>query len=408
MKILFVTWDGPQVTYLESLFLPIFEKLREGGLDFHVMQFTWGDARRIDSSRQACVSAGFTYEAEKIWRRPLAAGSLLSAIHGARLIRRAVRKHHIDAVMPRSTLPALATLVALRNSTLPMIFDADGLPLDERVDFSGQSPTSLVYRFLRDIEAQAVRRGDAVLTRSEKAVAILQARAGAGNSPDKFQVVRNGRDPNLFSPGDASSRAKTRQSLGIEGGAPLLVYAGSLGPQYCLPQMLQLFAHVHERRPDSRLLILTGSPDAVAPALDAYPALKPAIVTLTVEATAVPTYLACADLGLALRQPSFSMQAVAPIKLGEYLLCGLPVVASDEIGDTSTLVGPQIGRLVKRMDESELAGTTDWFVDSVLMEREAFRERCRAAGLAGFSLAASVGDYRQAIDLAGIQKAARP
>lgn len=404
MKILFVTWDGPQVTYLESLFLPIFRKLAETGVDFHIMQFTWGDVRRIEISRQACAQAGFTYQAEIIWRRPLVAGSLLSALRGAHLIRQAVRKHHVDAVMPRSTLPALATLLALRGSTLPMIFDADGLPLDERVDFAGQSPTSLAYRFLRDIEAQAVRRADVVLTRSRKAAAILQARAGAGNANDKFEVVRNGRDPSAFSPADACSRAKTRQQLGIEETAPLLIYAGSLGPQYCLPQMLQLFSHVRKRRPDSRLLVLTGSPEALPPALDVYPHLKPAISVLTADATAVPEYLACADLGLALRQTSFSMQAVAPIKLGEYLLCGLPVVASDGIGDTSTLVDPQIGFLMKGMGDAELADAADWFVDSVLVQREAFRKRCRAAGIASFSLDGSVESYRKAIALAGIQQ----
>lgn len=402
-NILFITWDGPQVTYLESLFLPIFQELAKYGLDFHIMQFTWGDARRIEASRRACAAAGFTYQAETIWRRPLAAGSLLSALHGARLIRQVVRKHQIDAVMPRSTLPALATLLALRGSTLPMILDADGLPLDERVDFAGQSPTSLVYRFLRDIEAQAVRRADVVLTRSKKAVAILQARAGAGTSTDKFHVVRNGRDPNAFSPGATLSRRKTRRELGIDDEAPLLIYAGSLGPQYCLTQMLGLFAHVHKRRPDSRLLILTGSPEALPGALDPHPHLKHAISALTVEASDVPQYLACADLGLAVRRASFSMQAVAPIKLGEYLLCGLPVVASDDIGDTSTLVGPQVGHLLNEMGDAELANAADWFVDTVLAEREAFRERCRAAGLASFSLNGSVEGYRQALASAGMQ-----
>ncbi len=41
MNILFITWDGPQVSYLESLFVPIFRKLEERcGAHFHVLQFT--------------------------------------------------------------------------------------------------------------------------------------------------------------------------------------------------------------------------------------------------------------------------------------------------------------------------------------------------------------------------------
>ena len=400
LNLLFVAWDGPQLTYLESLFLPIFRLLAERGLRLHVLQFTWGNAERLEAIRQACDRAGVMYQAIHVWRRPVTMGALLAIFRGAIVLRRVIAKHRIDVVMPRSTFPAMTTLLALRGSKIPIIFDADGLPLDERVDFAGQSSSGLMYRLLRDIEAQAVRQADVVLTRSEKAVAILQARAGAGTAIDKFQVVRNGRNPDAFSPGDARSRAKMRQQLGIEDTAPLLIYAGSLGPQYCLPQMLQLFAYVHKRRPNSRLLILTGSPEFLSSEVDAHPHLKPSISTLTVDATAVPQYLACADLGLALRQTSFSMQAVAPIKLGEYLLCGLPVVASDDIGDTSMLIDPQIGRLVKTMADVELAEVADWLVDSVLVEREVFRERCRAAGIASFSLSASVEGYRQAIELA--------
>ncbi|MDA3876982.1 MAG: glycosyltransferase, partial [Halothiobacillus sp.] len=397
MKVLFLTWDGPQTTYLESLFLPIFKKLAETGLDFHILQFTWGDPQRIEARRQACVEAGFSYQAVAIWRRPLAVGGLLSALNGARLIRKALRDHQIDVVMPRSTLPALATLLALRSSSHPMIFDADGLPLDERVDFTGQSPSNFMYRLLRDIEAQAVRRANVVLTRSAKAADILLARAGAGTSQDKFHVVGNGRDADLFKPVEASIRLQVRQKLMIAEDIPLLVYAGSMGSQYCLGEMLQLFSHVRQRRPDAHLLILTGSPEWVTQELAAHQDIVVSITTLSVPFQAVPEYLASADLGLALRQPSFSMQAVAPIKLGEYLLCGLPVVATAGVGDTDAISSADTGFLVAHMDSAKLKAAADWFIDCVLPQREAFRNHCRAIGVERFSLEACTQSYKNAM-----------
>ena len=109
MNILFVTWDGPQVTYLESLFLPIFQRLAERGLHVHVLQFAWGDGPLIERRRQACRQAGLAYRVQRVRRRPRALGGLLSALEGARAIRRTLDEQRIDAVMPRSTLPALAT-----------------------------------------------------------------------------------------------------------------------------------------------------------------------------------------------------------------------------------------------------------------------------------------------------------
>jgi glycosyltransferase involved in cell wall biosynthesis len=401
MKVLFVAWDGPQVTYLETLFLPVFERLAAAGLQFHVLQFTWGDSLSMLSTRDACEARGVTYQGVSVLRRPRALGALLSALVGAWRIRHLVRVHGIDVVMPRSTLPALATLLALRRAALPVVFDADGLPLDERVDFAGQSPRSWPHRVLRDVEAQATQRADVVLTRSARAVDILHARAGGVTALDKFHVVTNGRDPGIFRPADASEAARARHDLGIPAGVPLLVYAGSLGTQYCMEEMLRLFALILERRPQAHWLILTGSPELARVALAKSPGFASRVTVRTVSPAAVPRYLACADLGLALRQPSFSMQAVAPIKLGEYLLCGLPVVATAGVGDASTFTDHE-GFLLRRMDEAALQAAADWFVNGVLPQREACRMRSRARGLERHSLDASAALYLKAFRSLGL------
>lgn len=395
MKILFITWDGPQVNYLESLFLPIFKKLGETGLNFHILQFTWGDAQRIETSRQACIAAGFTYQAEIIWRSPVAIGSLLTALNGARLINKAIRKHHIHAVMPRSTLPALASLIALRGSSLPIIFDADGLPLDERVDFAGQLPSSLMHRLLRDVEAQAVRRANVVLTRSAKAIEILHARAGAGITIEKFHVVSNGRNSVIFKPSDLSSSYEIRKHLQVSNNAPFVVYAGSLGGKYCLEEMLQLFSFIHARREDARFLVLTSSPDLVSNILKKYPLIQSAVISFYVPSSLVAKYLSCADLGLALIRSSYSMQAASAIKMGEYLLSGLPVIGTPGIGDSDKICA-ESGYVLRNMKAKDLMAAADWFLDSVLPEREKYRVLSRTVGMNLFSLDASAESYKQA------------
>jgi hypothetical protein len=52
----------------------------------------------------------------------------------------------------------------------------------------------------------------------------------------------------------------------------------------------------------------------------------------------IPSYLSVADIAFAIREPKFSMQGVAPIKLGEYLLMGIPTIASAGIGDTEQIL----------------------------------------------------------------------
>ncbi|MEE2602362.1 MAG: glycosyltransferase family 4 protein [Pseudomonadota bacterium] len=397
MRVLFVTWDGPQVSYLESLFLPIFSSLNKYGFQFHVLQFSWSPASVTNLRRKACEKSGCSYTPVSILRRPVALGSVISAVIGCRHIGKAMKDHNIDIVLSRSTLPALSSLLALRGKPQSFIFDADGLPLDERIDFAGQSPSNLVHRILRDIEAQGVRHADVVLTRSHKAISVLQARAGAGTSMAKFHVVSNGRDKSLFDPRDIADRLGVKQKLGIAADAPLIVYAGSLGPQYCPDSMLSLFKLIRQSRPDSHFLVLTGSPEVMIDlASGSDKALTASMTVMRVDANEVPAWLAAADLGLAFREPTFSMQGVAPIKLGEYLLCGVPVVATRGVGD-SHFIDSQAGYLVDDGDKQTLASVSDWFINQVLPSRDDFRAHCRSVGVAHFSLESSVEAYRKAL-----------
>ena len=397
-NVLFITWDGPQVTYLESLFLPIFSSLMsQGGVNFHILQFSWASDGVVSRRRQICEASGCTYKAVSIIRKPVAIGGLITAAMGLWHVKREIKERNIDILLPRSTLPVLTCLLATRPGDIKLVYDADGLPLDERVDFAAQSPSGLVYRSLRDIEAQAVRRADTVLTRSRKAISILQSRAGAGTSEAKFHVVSNGRDKSLFDPGDIADRLGVKKKLGIAADAPLIVYAGSLGPQYCPDSMFRLFSLIRQSRPDSHFLILTGSPEAMmgSPFVSDQ-ALTSGMTVMRVDANEVPRWLAAADLGLAFREPTFSMQGVAPIKLGEYLLCGVPVVATRGVGD-SHFIDSQAGFLVDKGDKQTLASVSDWFINHVLPRRDAFRAHCRSVGVAHFSLESSVEAYREAL-----------
>ena len=399
MKVLFITWDGPQVNYLESLFLPIFKRLSLAGISFHVLQFTWGSVKRTAQVQHACEEAGVSYQRVTIWRRFGALGPMLSALAGAWHVNKSIRSNEINVLMPRSTLPALAAMLAVRHfSSVGLLFDADGLPHDERVDFGEWSSNGLAYRLLRDLEASAIRRADAVLTRSKKAVDILVARGGAGVDPGKFHVVCNGRDANLFKPALAGLRIDVRRSLGIENTAPLLVFVGSsINGKYSGREMLEFFRLVLKRREDAQLLFLLGSPEEFHLMMNEYEDLRSCSHVLRLPAEDVPRYLGACDLGLAFIQPSFSMQAAAAIKLGEYLLCGIPALATRGIGDTEEIVTNKVGYVLNTISVENLEAAAEWFVHTVLPAADGFRESCRDVGVQNFSLEASVNVYARAL-----------
>ena len=89
------------------------------------------------------------------------------------------------------------------------------------------------------------------------------------------------------------------------------------------------------------------------------------------------------------------MQGVAPIKLGEYLLCGLPVVCSAGVGDTDAV--KKAARLVDGFGDFELDAAAEWVVEQVMPHRRLWREKARDVGVRHFSLETTVTAYRQAL-----------
>jgi len=381
MKVTYITWDGPAQDYLGSLFFPLFAKT---GLTFSVLQFTWGNVEQCLRNQKLALELGIHYESVNVLRTPLIPATGAMIVYGAYRLRRHVRKFGSEVLMPRSVIPAAICLMAQKN--LPktaLVFDTDGLMADERVEFASWDSLGLTYRILRQIELRALHQADRVITRTHNASRILVDRMGPG-SEAKYSVVTNGKDAELFCPMDPKDRIAVRARWGIPDDAIWVVYAGSLGPQYEPEKMLELFRHLLGQGVNAFLTILTGNIEVAA---RVFPQDEPRISFRRVVPEEVPLVLGSADLGLALRHPSFSQQAVCPIKIAEYLLCGLPIIATAGVGDTDILNDANVGIFTNR--DPDWAAVSGIYLNQVMPFRDEFRARCRAVGLTHFDLAVS-------------------
>lgn len=396
-KILFVSWDGPAQNYMESLFFPLLSAAARGAGQVGVYQFTWADEAQAAQTARAAARYGLGYTRSDVMRSPRQLAVPAMIAYGAVRLVGEVDRGGWDTLMPRAIIPAAMCLLAMRaRPGLRLVFDADGLMADERVEFAGWRATGLQYRLFRDWEAQAVRRADRVIVRTTHARHILAARAGAGGFEDKIAVIPNAKDEALFRPLDAAQRAAVRAGRGIGADEPWLLYAGSLGPQYHPAAMVRLFELVHQRRADARLTLLSGMEDAAAPHVARLSAAARARVEVTrVVPDEVARLAGAADVGLSLREPSFSQRAVCPIKVAEYLLCGLPVVALAGVGDLDERLGGLSAlRLLPDVSEASLERAADWIIEA-LRERDAQAAAAREAGLREFSLGRCANALRE-------------
>jgi hypothetical protein len=392
-KILFISWDGPQTNYLESLFFPVFAGLQKtSNWRFEVVQFSWANRDKQDQIAQIARNHGITFTHYFISRKPHPLwGTLKTLFFGRRFLEKYIKQHQIQIIMPRSTFPAIMGKAIKRKSPkLTIIFDADGLPLEERVDFSGLNPHGKQYRFLKREETHMLKIADLVLTRTEKAKNLHLQNIGSGFTK-KFFTVRNGRDPSFFDI-NASDRQHFRKKLSLSPNQICMVYCGSLGPQYAWETMNQVFQTLLLSRPDSKFIILTQQ-DAYIKIIHA--GMPHQIDIIKGQYTDIPKWLNAADIAFAVREPTFSMQGVAPIKIGEYLLMGLPTIASKGIGDSENLLkGKSFIHLFDSHKREEVKNVAMW------IEKQRFpkKEEIRNFALQHFTLSHSVKDYQIALD----------
>jgi glycosyltransferase involved in cell wall biosynthesis len=94
----------------------------------------------------------------------------------------------------------------------------------------------------------------------------------------------------------------------------------------------------------------------------------------------MPAFLSAADAGLSFRLMAPSQRAASPIKNGEYLACGLPVVTTPGAGDYSDLVvRRRVGVVVEGLDAEAYRRAARSL--AALLGEPAIRERCRQAAV---------------------------
>lgn len=387
-KILFITWDGPQTSYMEGLFMPIFSKIgRKEAYEFHVLQFTWADQQKANAINTIAQGLGIKYTPVKIFRWPAAGlGSLYTLFTSSGKIKEYIQQNNIDIIMPRSVFPAVMVNQLNFGS---VVYDADGLVIEERIESGSLKRNSIFHQFLVKQELKIVSAATAVLTRSDFAInyyAKLIPKTPAG----KFFRVVNGRDSLFFSFSE-SNRNRTRNSLGFCESDIVLIYLGSLGGKYQFDKMRLLYEKLKEHSDHYKFLVVTNSKDIIEN-LSAED--KADIKFVSVPFTEVNTYLSASDLGLCIISQSLSMTSAAATKLGEYFLAGLPVVSTSRIGDMDhELCKQDFCFLLEDNTEEEIVCAAEWIINSGRWDRKVIGE----FGIKNFSLEVAADSYIRAL-----------
>lgn len=241
----------------------------------------------------------------------------------ARAVDRAVREFRPHGVYERYALGQTGTARALRRlgpGAPAHLLEVNASLADERA-LRGELPGPLAW-LARMEEARLWRRADRVFCVSE---ALWERAVLAGVSPDRVEVAPNGVDLVAFSPD--RPRGSLRRLLGA-GEADILVgFVGSLSPGRGGGEFLGIMARALPLVPAARGVVIGDGPLAgELRRLAVGLGLEDRVVFVgAVDHERVPSLLVDLDVALACypKQDGFYF---SPMKVLEYMACGLPVV----------------------------------------------------------------------------------
>jgi len=225
-----------------------------------------------------------------------------------------------DVIYERGSIFATAGARLAGELSLPFLLELNAPLSLEQSTYRGGG--------LKDLAAQAEKwvltRADAVLTVS---ASLKDHAASLGVPVERIHVLPNGVDSALFSPGPA--RAATRARWGL-GEGPLLGFVGGLRPWHgveLLPALLERLATRYEKL---QLVIVGDGPlkEALRLDLSERGLASRTVFTGAVPQEEVPPLLRELTAALApYPRPEHDFY-FSPLKIFEYMACGVAIVAS--------------------------------------------------------------------------------
>ena len=235
----------------------------------------------------------------------------------------------------RGIFSANLVLISKRNKC-KIIYDGRGAINAEQMEYGVYNNTGLENK-IYNLEKRAVLETDYRISVSNK---LLNYWYREFNYKSKDHVVIPSCCSNNY-----NSKVLDREDINISENSILVVFSGSISKWHSYSKMISDFTKILNKNPKVNLLFLSKLNSHIAIIKNKFPER---VFVFWVHPKDVFSYLNIADYGYVVREDSITNKVSSPVKIAEYLSCGLKILISKNIGDYSEVIEKNdLGYIIK-------------------------------------------------------------
>ncbi|MEI7803064.1 MAG: glycosyltransferase [Bacteroidota bacterium] len=375
MKVLYISYDGMTDPLGQSQVIPYLEGLVKKGHTVTLISCEKPERAKDQSNIQQILAvAKIEWHPVQYTKKPPVISTIKDIRSIYKLAAHLVKENKIETVHCRSYIAALIGLRLKNNFNTKFIFDMRGFWADERVEggiWNLKNPVyKIIYSYFKKKEKLFLEKADYIVSLTENAKQEILSWKNISHQPLKIDVIPCCVDMNLFDTTKISVTAiqNKKSELGLTDAAFVLSYVGSIGTWYLCDDMLQFFSRLLKQIPTAKFLFITPEEKEFVIAKARVQNIPiENLVILRASRNEMPLLLKCCDASIFFIKPSFSKKASSPVKQGEIMSMGIPIICNSKIGDTDLIVRESNAGFI--LDEL----TNDAF-DKVITQLEKLKE----------------------------------
>lgn len=137
---------------------------------------------------------------------------------------------------------------------------------------------------------------------------------------------------------DMNGRVSMRKRLGYSKNCKVICYLGDLDKWQNIENLLTLYKSISKIEPNSKFLFISPNSNKLIEKIKSIGLELSKCHFVSCKQSEVVKYLKASDAGIVMRGDTLVDNISCPIKIGEYLNAGLPVLLTGNIGDMSELI----------------------------------------------------------------------